>query len=75
MIQDFAYRKPAAAGVVIFGIFFVIPGILIAAMNLLFPEQGVEMGIRILSVYAFVLELVLLFNVDSPIMVMEPVIV
>ena len=72
MIRDFTDRRPVASGVAIFVLFFVAPGVFLLIMSLLLPGRGGDIAISIISVYAFVLEFLLLLQVERPALVAQP---
>ena len=72
MVREFTDRRPVASGVLIFVLFFVVPGIFLLAMGMLLPSRGGDIAISVISVYAFVLEFILLLQVERPALVAQP---
>ena len=72
MIREFTDRRPTASAVLLFVLFFVVPGLFLLIMSLLLPESGDGIAISVISVYAFVLEFILLVSVERPALIGQP---
>ena len=71
MIREFTDRRPTASAVLLFVLFFVVPGLFLLIMSLLLPESGDGIAISVISVYAFVLAFILLVSVERPALIAE----
>ena len=72
MIREFTDRRPALSAVIIALLFSAVPGVFILALRLLPGGASGDAGVKIVVLYAFILELLLCFQVERPIMWLLP---
>ena len=72
MIRDYTDRCPGSSAGIIFLLFAVLPALLLIPTQILFPGPFSDLAVRFISIYAFVLQLLLLLHVERPILVMQP---